>query len=765
MKDEIQANYWILTGCVQGVGFRPFVYRLAQRLNLKGWVQNQRGRVVILAQGKPERLADFETALLTDYPPLAQPRIWRAGKTKPVPHTNFSIRSSQNTRKADIHIPPDFFTCDACLWEMGDPADRRYRYPFINCTQCGPRYTLIERLPYDRRNTSMVAFPLCDQCRVEYEDPLDRRFHAQPLACPDCGPSLRFYDSAFHSTSMEPEPMGDPLGALAICIDYLRKGKIVAIKGIGGYHLFCDARNDFAVSNLRSRKPRPHKPLAILFPLTGPDGLDAVREELHLGSDATRLLMPDRPIVLVRRRTRSALSVHIAPGLGEIGAMLPYSPLHHLLVGDYGAPLVATSANRSGEPVLTDFASLRESLGSVVHGILDHDRPIVRPADDAVFRCILEKTRPIRLGRGTAPLEMQLPFSLKWPVLAVGGQMKNTVALGFRNRVVVSPHLGDMGTPGGLSVFEQAVSDLQRLYGIAAKTIVCDAHPGYTTARWAGRWAEEKQSAIFRIYHHHAHASALSGESPPTRPRLVFTWDGVGFGPDGTLWGGEVLLGKPGAWRRVGSIRPFHLPGGERAAREPWRSAAAVCWALGRDWPACPEKSGLLRAAWQRRINAPQTTAVGRLFDAAAALTGICLHASYEGQGPMELEAACQGKAEGLDLPVTKDGRGCWIIDWSPLIPFLLQGEGDVGHKAAVFHATFAQALLSQALRIRAEHHVDEVGLAGGVFQNRILTEQAAGLLIQNGFTVILPERIPCNDGGLSFGQIIEAGVGEAYEW
>ncbi|VFM99783.1 MAG: hydrogenase maturation protein HypF [Candidatus Kentron sp. G] len=765
MKDGIQANYWVLTGRVQGVGFRPFVYRLAHRLDLVGWVQNQKGRVIILAQGSPERLSDFGAALVTDSPPLAEPRIQRSGRTRSIPCAGFSIRPSRSTRKARIYVPPDFFTCDACLAELANPNGRRYRYPFINCTQCGPRYTLMERLPYDRSNTSMAGFPLCDDCRAEYEDPLDRRFHAQPLACPVCGPGLCFYESDLDVTEIARQSTaGETQAALATCLHRLRQGEIIAIKGIGGYHLFCDARNDTAVSYLRIHKPRIHKPLAVLFPLTGAGGLGAVRAELDPGPvEAARLLAPERPIVLVRKRSQVTLSPGIAPGLGEIGAMLPYSPLHHLLLADYGEPLVATSANRSGEPVLTDLDSVCQSLGGVVQGILEHGRPIVRPADDSVFRSILGKARPIRLGRGVAPVEMQLPFSRKrpllLPLLAVGGQMKNTVALAFGDRVVVSPHIGDMGSPRGLRVFEQVAADLQALYGVEAKIIARDAHPGYTT----GRWADRQPSSVLKIHHHFAHASALSGEYPHVEPRLVFTWDGVGFGPDGTLWGGEALLGRPGEWRRAGSIRPFFLPGGERAGREPWRSAAALCWALDRDWPACPEQTGLLRAAWEKRINAPRTTAIGRLFDAAAALTGVCLEASYEGQGPMALEAACRGEAKPLVLPIDKDARGCWRIDWAPLVPFLLRDEGDVGYKAAVFHATLAEALAEQALCIRSAHDFNEVGLTGGVFQNRILTERAAQRLIEDGFRVILPERIPGNDGGLSFGQVIEAGAGEGY--
>jgi len=744
-----QAHRWRLSGQVQGVGFRPFVYRLAKRHGLKGWVRNRVGDVEVMAQGQASALDAFGTALIDAAPPLAKPRLVASDSVPPASVTDFSIESSLERETAHIHVPPDYFTCHECLAELNDPADRRYRYPFINCTQCGPRYTLIARLPYDRMNTAMSGFELCETCRAEYEDPLDRRFHAEPVACPVCGPRLWFHP-------WEGEGPHDTSEALARCVAALREGRIVAVKGVGGYHLMCDAGNDPSVERLRAAKPRPHKPLAVMFPIRGGDGLDAVRQAARLRPEEARLLSdPVRPIVLVQRRPGAGLSAAIAPGLAEVGAMLPYSPLHHLLLADFGGPLVATSANISGEPVLTEQTDVETRLAHVAEGFLHHDRPILRPADDPVYRASAGKARPLRLGRGCAPLALKLPFTLSHPVLAVGAHMKNAIALGWQDRVVISPHIGDMGTPRSLMVFGQVVQDLQSLYGVEAQAVVCDAHPGYATTRWA----EDCGLPVTRVFHHHAHAAAVAGEYPLEADRLVFTWDGVGYGEDGTLWGGEALLGRPGAWHRVGRMRPFRLPGGEKAGREPWRSAAGACWETGLAWPHCPEDTALLHQAWQKGLNAPQTTAVGRLFDVAAALTGLVARASFEGQGPMYLEAALDGPEPPVPLPLAKDQQGMWETDWQPLLRHLQDRSRSVGARSASFHASMSLALLAQARQIRDAHDIQHVGLCGGVFQNRALTEGAATLLAENGFVVHLPERIPVNDAGISFGQIIEYGA------
>lgn len=735
-----------LAGQVQGVGFRPFVYRLAHRHNIQGWVQNQLGEVEVLAQGRRPDLDAFLSGLIDDAPPLSRPMLAAVEDVASQTLDGFRILDSAAAHAASIHVPPDYFTCDDCVRELRDPADRRYRYPFINCTQCGPRYTLIRAMPYDRPNTSMAEFPLCDACRQEYEDPADRRFHAEPVACPVCGPRLYFHDRQGGESR-------DNEQALVLCLQALADGAIVAVKGVGGYHLMCDAANDETIARLRVAKPRPDKPLAVMMPVGGDDELDYLRHELEPGpAEIERLLSPARPIVLVRRRASSSLSPLIAPGLAEVGVMLPYSPLHHLLLGGFGRPLVATSANISGEPVLTEARDVEARIGVFVDVYLHHDRPIVRPADDSVFRPMADGLQPIRLGRGSTPLEIALPVPLDQPTLAVGGHMKNTIALAWGRRLVVSPHIGDMDTERSLTVFESVVEDLQHLFGVEAQAFVCDAHPQYATSRWA----RDRGLAPTRIPHHIAHASAAARDWPEGETGMVLTWDGVGFGEDGTLWGGETFVGAPGSWRRAATMRQFRLPGGERAGREPWRSAAALCWETGIDCPVSPAGTELVAEAWRRSINTPVSSAVGRLFDAASALTGLAVDASFEGQGPMLLEAAADGCHGGMDLPLSRDERGLWVIDWAPLLPMLSDPARTPAARAAVFHDSMSRAALATAIRLRNETGARRVGLAGGVFQNRLLTDTTIARLRKNDFEVALDTVLPVNDGGLCAGQIIE---------
>jgi hydrogenase maturation protein HypF len=743
-----QARKWVFGGRVQGVGFRPFVYRIARRYEVDGWVRNLAGRVEVHAQGRPDALVSFGAALVIEAPPLARPEKLAEAPVPPQALSGFVILGSVDDAPADVKVPPDYFCCDACLAELRDRHDRRYRYPFVNCTQCGPRFTLIRRLPYDRPNTAMADFALCARCRAEYTDPTNRRFHAEPLACPECGPRL-----AFHRDSAAPCLRE---AALAACVAALRDGMIVAVKGIGGYHLMCDATCPEAVIRLRLRKARPHKPLAVMFPLD--DDLAAVRRCVRLDAVHEAFLRdPMRPIVLLPRKARSPIAAEVAPGCSEIGAFLPYSPLHHLLLQDVGTPLVATSANPSGEPVLTDRREVELRLGGVADAFLHHDRPIVRPADDPVFRVVLGKPRPMRLGRGNAPLEIELPFALPRPVLALGGHLKNTVALGWQRRAIVSPHLGDMDAPRSLELLQRTAADLQALYGVTAQAIACDAHPGYATSRLASRW----RLPVMRVSHHRAHASALVAEHGCEGASLVFTWDGAGLGDDGTLWGGEALLGRPGAWRRVASLRPFALPGGDRAAREPWRIALALAWETGRAIEPEGDRrdADLLRHAWERRLNCPRTSSVGRLFDAAAALLGLVSHATFEAQAPMAVEAACRGEAAPVPLPL-ECRDGLWVSDWEPLLDRLADRTTSVAARATMFHATLAAALLDQARAVRAEHGVARIGLTGGVFQNRVLCERVARLAQGEGFELLLAERIPCNDAGLAFGQLAETGAG-----
>src|SRR5512139_2201922 len=766
---ERVAQLITISGRVQGVGFRPFVYRLAHQHDISGWVRNANGAVEIHAEGRPAQLQRFSDALLAEAPPLSAPGPLAIANRLAEAIEGFSILDSDAARTADIHLPPDGFVCADCLAELRDPADRRHRYPFINCTQCGPRYTLIAALPYDRPNTAMRDFALCPDCRREYENPLDRRFHAEPIACPVCGPHLAFAPSPFkgegwgegeaceqeadckaHTLSPTPLPPRergfDDEAALAAAVAALRAGRIVAVKGVGGYHLLCDARNDAAVSTLRARKPRPAKPLAVMF-----GGIEALRGAVHTTPELEALLAaPERPIVLLPERTEGDLSSLVAPGLSEIGCLLPYSPLHALLLDDFGGPLVATSGNLSGEPVLTGNDEAQARLAHLADAFLHHDRPIVRPADDPVYRVIAGVPRPLRLGRGGAPLELELPAPLSEPVLALGSHMKNTVCFAWGTRAVVSPHIGELGTPRSLDTLAQVAADLQRLYQVQATRLIVDRHPGYGYRRYA----RDSGLPLGEIWHHHAHASALAWEFPEVGEWIAFTWDGVGLGADQTLWGGEAFTGAPGRWRHAASLRTFRLPGGDKAGREPWRAAAALLWETGQAAPLAPEP---LQQAWAARINSPASTSAGRLFDAAAALCGICTHASFEGEGPMRLEAmAASAQGEAVALPLTRDASGIWRSDWAPLLPLLADPARPPAERAASFHLSLAQALVEQARRLREHTGIRSVGLTGGVFQNRLLAETVIDRLEGAGFAVHLPRRVPVNDAGLSFGQVIE---------
>ena len=740
----------VITGRVQGVGYRPFVYHTACSLGLTGSVLNGSGKVLVHVQGPVSRLDSIEHLLVHAAPPLARPVLASSQPGEWRDTDSFTILASESASESEIHVPPDLFTCDDCVTELTTPSERRYAYPFINCTQCGPRYTIITSLPYDRPNTSLAEFPLCADCRQEYESPRDRRFHAQPLACPVCGPQLQY---VHHGLPPQRWKTGNA-AALAATVAALQNGEIVAVKGVGGYHLMCDAANDTAVRRLRERKLRPHKPLAVMFPMRGEDGLDAVREALDLDVlSAQSLLDPARPIVLVRKCTGFELSPSLAPELDELGVFLPYSPLHHQLLQQFAHPLVATSGNISGEPVLTDNDEAAQRMAGVADAFLHHNRPIIRPADDPVIRRMAGQPRVIRLGRGTAPLEHSMPSALDVPTLAVGGHMKVTVALAWDDRLVISPHIGDLDSPRSVAVFKNVIKDLQQLYAVSFGQIVSDLHPGYASCRWA----QQQGVPVLRVQHHAAHASALAGEHPDVDQWLVFAWDGVGYGNDGGLWGGEALTGQPGNWARSASFRPFRLVGGDKAGREPWRAAAGMMWEAGCKWQPPVLHAEVARQGWEKNIGVHATSAAGRLFDAAAALVLGRLFASYEGQGPMELEHMSSGTAAPIHLPLAPDEANVLRTDWAPLLPILADSSLAPRERASLFHSTMAQALVDQAVRLQSQFTFQAVGLSGGVFQNRQLTELVLGKLQQAGFDCRLHRDIPANDGGLCFGQIMEA--------
>ncbi|MFK5984973.1 MAG: carbamoyltransferase HypF [Pseudomonadota bacterium] len=782
MADKtIQSLKITIVGQVQGVGFRPFIYRLAKASKLNGWVRNCSGEVVVLVQGVEQDLQNFKQGILEQHPPLAIPEIESIEILKQNKLSCFEIKKSALSGTAQRHIPPDYFTCDDCLTEISDPLQARYRYPFINCTQCGPRYTIIKDLPYDRPNTSMQDFPLCPRCNQEYSNTLDRRFHAQPLACAECGPNLTF--EWLNEDALE-EKITSNEKALAVTINFLKQGKIIAVKGIGGYHLICDATNQQAVKRLRRRKFRPDKPLAVMFSSAGKNTLQQLEHYCApSAAEAKVLLSPQRPIVLIAIKDQpqgKKLARAINPGLNEVGCMLAYSPLHYLILNDFGLPIVATSGNISAEPVIIDNQQAATKLAKIADGFLQHNRPIVRPADDSVVRVIADKKRLLRIGRGIGPVEIKLAYSLKKPILATGGQMKNTIALGWGNRVVISPHIGELNNKPSMEVFAQLIDDFCFLYRVKPELIVCDAHPDYYSSIYAKNYAIQNNISLINVQHHKAHASILCGEynsykNSEQQQWLVFSWDGTGLGDDNSIWGGEGFYGEVANWQRVCSIKPFHLQGGDKAAKQPWRSACALIWEIEQEsvdkqtlknlWQPQIKNLLLVYQAWKKGINTIQCSSMGRLFDAASAMLSIADISSFEGQGPMLLEALLSqplNSTGAMALPLYKQNNQqemLIIADWSDLLSQLLDNTQSQQQRSIIFHQRIAETLIAQALYIRSLKGDFRVGLSGGVFQNKHLTEYILKRLKEENFAAFLPEKIPYNDAGLAFGQIIECSL------
>lgn len=742
----------VVAGRVQGVGFRPFVQRLALRHGLAGQVRNTAAGVEVCVAGDLAVLEAFVAALLADAPPPAAPRLVAREPWLPAARpTGFAVMASGPGVASDgPALLPDIASCPDCLEEVAGEGGRRHGYVFTTCAQCGPRYTVVDTLPWDRANTAMAGFALCPDCAREYADPADRRCHAETTACPACGPRLAFAPGGTVGAALT----GD--AALAAAVAALAASQVVAVLGIGGYHLMVDARDPAAIARLRARKHRPTKPLAVLYPAVGTDGLDRLRQDLDpTPTECAALLDPARPIVPVRCRPAATLAAGIAPGLAEVGAFLPCSPLQARLLAVAAGPLVATSGNLPGEPALTDVSLARTRLAAVADAFLDHDRPVRRPADDPVRRVIAGRARTIRLGRGDAPLELRLPFPVPEPCLALGGEGKATVALAAGDRLVVSPHVGTVDRPRSLALLAQVAADLQRLRGVRAARVLVDAHPGAT----GRRVARDLGLPLTPVWHHHAHAAALVAEHGSAGRLAVFTWDALGLGPDGTLWGGETLCGGPGAWQRVATLRAFRPPGGDRAAREPWRSACALAWELGTDG-AVGERAArrAARVAWEQHLNSPATTAAGRLFDGLAALVLGIASTGHEAEAPQRLEAlaaVATGAPPVVVLPVTTTG-GLRCLDWAPLVALATDTAVAPGRRAAGIHASLAAAIHAEATRLRASAGITTVGLAGGVFQNRVLVEAASQRLAADGFAVLLGERVPCNDGGLAVGQVLE---------
>jgi len=741
-------------GIVQGVGFRPFVYNLAVSLGLGGFVRNQTGTLRIEIEGDISSLDRFLSELADRPPPLALIEHLSWERRPPLGERKFHIEASAADPAGVVFISPDVAVCSDCLAELFDPADRRHGYPFLNCTNCGPRLTIITGAPYDRPRTTMAGFPMCDACRAEYEDPADRRFHAQPTACAACGPRLQLLDAAG-----KPVTADDPIAVFA---DALRTGKIGALKGLGGYHLACDARDAAAVAELRRRKRRDEKPFAVMVA-----DAEAAAALCEVGPAERELLRSPRcPIVLLRKRTAGAVAAAVAPGNPWLGVMLPYTPLHHLLMRSVGgAPLVMTSGNRSDEPIAYRDDEAVERLAGIADLFLIHDRPIHVRCDDSVTRIVDGAELPVRRSRGYAPRPIELPFDCPRPMLAVGGQLKGTFALGRGRLAFLSHHLGDLDHYEAYRAFEKDVVLYQELFGVAPVTLAHDLHPDYATTVYARRRAAREGAGLLAVQHHHAHVAACMAEHGLTEPVIGIAFDGTGYGTDGAVWGGEFLTGDYRNFRRAAHLRYVGLPGGDRAIREPWRMAVAHLADAGVPFSLIearilPHEIRLIEKMLERRLNTPRTSSAGRLFDAVAALAGVRDRVSYEGQAAIELEWLAEETAADGAYPFELGAQTPMIVDTRPLIR-AVAADVAKGTGAAVvarrFHSTMVDLIAVVCGRIRQATGLSAVVLSGGVFLNALLTREVSARLGGDGFRVYRHRLVPPNDGGLSLGQLAVA--------
>ncbi len=767
------ARHIHITGVVQGVGFRPFVYNLAEQLKLLGWVLNSSSGVEIEAVGPPGHLDTFVARLESDAPPLARidnlsvTEIGVSSVELPNPD-GFAIRHSE-AKPGDFQpISPDIAVCEDCLRELFDPNDRRYRYPFINCTNCGPRFTIIKDIPYDRPKTTMAPFKMCPDCQGEYDDPTNRRFHAQPNACPVCGPHVWLVSDPGGAVQSEAEV------AIRRTREMLKCGATVALKGLGGFHLACDATNREAVDKLRERKGRIDKPFALMA-----FDLSTVRQFCHVGEPERELLTSrERPIVLLRERVNSPIAQSVAPGNHDLGVMLPYTPLHYLLLepgGGFPPALVMTSGNYSEEPIATGNEEAMERLDRLADAFLLHDRQIHARCDDSVTRILEGEELPVRRSRGYAPYPVHLPFAVD-QILAVGAELKNTFCLTRDRYAFLSQHIGDMENYETLRFFEQMVEQLARTFRVEPEIIGCDMHPGYLASRYAQRLTsgdvEDRgidipNLKLIKIQHHHAHVASCMAEHGLTgeRPVIGVAFDGTGYGSDGAIWGGEFLITDYVSFRRAAHLKYVPLPGGDAAIRRPYRVALAHLWAAGVDWDqhlpavaaASSEERAILERQLERELNTVPTSSSGRLFDAISSLAGVRQEINYEAQAAIELETLVDA-----DVRAAYEFSLGEAIDSAPVIRAVV---ADVTSGvppsviAAKFHNGVAAMIRDVCVRLRDETGLSEVVLSGGVFQNVALLERVLPLLRASGFTVYTHHLVPPNDGGLSLGQAVIAAV------
>jgi len=745
---NMQRRRLFVRGIVQGVGFRPFLFGLAAKCALTGFVSNHSDGVALEIQGEGESIETFVSTLRAEPPPMAVIDGLTMEEIPPCFETAFQIFESASKPDASTPISPDIAICDDCLRELLDPHDRRFRYPFINCTNCGPRFTIIRDIPYDRPNTTMEKFTMCAECAAEYHSPAHRRFHAQPNACPACGPKLWF------------EQNGEKLwkeSAIGATVKALAQGKIVAIKGIGGFHLAVDATNEDAVGRLRERKGRRDKPFALMA-----RDLETVSQFAVLGDEARKLLLSrQRPIVLVPKLADSSLGEPVAPGNPLVGFMLPYAPLHYLLLED--RPLVMTSGNLSEEPIVWRNEDALTRLAKIADAFLLHDRDIHVPCDDSVMMIADTREMPIRRSRGYSPMPVKLPVD-RPATLAVGAELKACFCVTRERYAYMSQHIGDMENLETLEAFERALQHFQALFRVQPERVVCDAHPGYLSSNWARAYAHRNALPLLAVQHHHAHAAAIMAEHGLVEDAatIAFTFDGTGYGTDGGIWGGEVLIARYDGFQRFANLKYIPLPGGDAAVRHPARVALAHLWAAGIDWSAdlpcveacTPVELRILRRQLDIGVHSTRTSSMGRLFDAVAAMLGRS-DVTYEGQAAIEMEALCS-HAHGDEAYPVGFHRSNFDVGpmWAAIIKDFRRGV-DRGTIAARFHRTIAEIIFYYSCRAREELGLETVGLSGGVFQNTYLLKLASQLLADNGFTVLTHRLVPPNDGGIALGQAV----------
>ena len=779
-----------ITGIVQGVGFRPFVYGLAKRYQLNGWVRNTSAGVDIEVDGEQDVLDAFVKLLKDEAPPLSRIDDLTASFGPSNGFRSFDIVHSEAVEGAFQPISPDVSICPDCLRELFDPSDRRYRYPFINCTNCGPRFTIIKDIPYDRPKTTMAPFPMCSDCEKEYTDPLDRRFHAQPVACPVCGPQVWLEmteDERLKTEDYRPSSMAKADDAVLLTKKLLAAGNIIAIKGLGGFHLACDATNAEALGELRRRKLRVDKPFALMMP-----DIETIEQHCYV-NDAERELLQSgaRPIVLLRRKPDSPIAKDCAPEQDTLGVMLPYTPLHYLILGHgqlttddatvHSLPssvLVMTSGNLSEEPIATDNDEARERLASLADAILMHDRDIHVRCDDSVVRVFddrpqtiddepssvirpLSTVYPIRRSRGSSPFPVELPFEAP-PLLAVGPELKNTFCITNKNYAFLSHHIGDMENYETLQSFERGIEHFEKLFRVKPEAIAYDLHPNYLSTRYAIQRAESENLPTIGVQHHHAHIAACMAEHglDGSQPVIGLSFDGTGYGEDGAIWGGEVLVADYKSYERVSHLEYFPLPGGDAAIKKPARTALALLWSLGIDWDDnlapvaefCAEDRTTLRTQLERKINTPMTSSMGRLFDAAAALAGVRQSVNYEAQAAIEFEALAEPNEDGMYAFKREQDKIQVRSALETLLTDVLAGVS-IPIISAKFHNGLAQLALEICLDLRVTRDINEVALSGGVWQNITLLRRTLSLLQNDGFVVYIHHQVPTNDGGLSLGH------------